>query len=240
MTDTPAPITAETWRELAPDYKEKFPEVKDLPGLFKAHESLLHKMGSPNDYLKRPANDATAEQKAAFSTELNKFRGVPEKPEDYAIELKEEYKPYLDEKQLAGFRPVAHQLGLDPAQVAGLAEWQAKQIAEADAANIKMVKEAWGADYDNNLKAVGVFAEKHFSKGFVERYGTDPLVALELLNLRKKLGEGKIELGDKPAGGEGKDDLRKKAIEIQSKPEYAGSEALQKEVKALYERIAGM
>lgn len=228
------------WRDLAPDYKEKFPEIKDPIGLFKSYEGMVNKMGSPNDYLKRPGKDATAEQQAAFQKELNGYRGVPEKPEDYKFELKDDIKPFIDEASIDAFRPVAQKLGLDPAQAQGLAEWQGENVKQLAAQNLEKVQKEWGKDFDANLKFAGKFAEDHLDADFVKDYGADPRIALQMFKLAKKQGEGVIKHGDTTAAGDTKESLRQKAIEIQSRKEYTTSEALQKEATGLYAKIATM
>lgn len=66
-----------------------------------------------------------------------KALGRPEKPEDYAFEKPEKLPDGVewDDARVKQFAPVAHRLGLTPAQVKGLSEWQIQTVGESVASS---------------------------------------------------------------------------------------------------------
>jgi len=83
---------------------------------------------TPEGYIRLPGPDADAEQMAAFHAAL----GRPESPDGYTLpelELPEELE--LREELVAGLRARAHELGLTPAQVAGLYAWFLPLVLDA-------------------------------------------------------------------------------------------------------------
>jgi len=160
-----APTTAPAQPDWPSDWRQKLASddpdaIKTLEriaaptDLWKSYKSLREKLSSGEVKTKLPDNP-TPEQIA----EYRKSIGVPEKPEDYKIELPngvvfgEADKPLVD-----SFKKVAHDANLDPKSVNQMLAWytdnQQKvqaQIADKDEANRSKVEEQlrreWGPEY---------------------------------------------------------------------------------------------
>lgn len=110
----------------------------------------------------KPA-DATPEQLAEWRAQ----NGIPEKPEDYKIELSDGRTMGEDDKAFVdGFLKYAHESDMTPAQVNKAVEWyqqaQEQQILarqQADAAfheeAVNTMREEWGSEYKLNVNLIG-------------------------------------------------------------------------------------
>lgn len=103
-----------------------------------------------------------------------KDNGIPEKPEDYKLELDNGF--VLGEEDLPmvkGFLDVAHNKNLDNGTVKEVLSWykgQEKALAEAETQiltearnnTITELKAEWGAEFKENMNAVNSFMSKYF------------------------------------------------------------------------------
>ena len=111
------------------EYKDKpyFEKIKDIPGLFKSFDSAQELIG------KRPAGipqaDAPAEEWNAFYKAL----GRPDTPEGYQIEMPKDLPKNLevDDTHLGEFKSLAYELGLTPAQVEKLVNYDMARQSKA-------------------------------------------------------------------------------------------------------------
>lgn len=136
---------AEDWRTTLPDsWKIKtrneagedieillrdHPVLGKYPNKDEAVKALVHAqtlLGQRKDGAKRPGPDAKDEDWAAYRA----AQGVPEKPEEYDLGLDKmelpldaDGKPAVNPDVVAQFQKTAHELGLSPEQVQGLANW---------------------------------------------------------------------------------------------------------------------
>ncbi len=124
---------AEGWQDKLPDdfaddraMLGRFGDLKTLVKAFK--DNMTAARAKTEGMLKVPAPDAPAEERAAFYKAL----GVPDDPKGYGIKPPEKlpdgvaWDASLSEK----FAGVAHEIGLTPAQVAKLQEWQLSTVGE--------------------------------------------------------------------------------------------------------------
>jgi len=117
-----------------------------------------------------PGQDAKPEDIAAFQRAL----GVPDKPDGYGL-VKPEKLPdgvAWDDQHIAKFTETAHKLGLTPAQVKGLAEFQTAYVGEAAAMTRAEIEK-------------GIALEKEtLSKRFGENIGQAVSAANALANVK--------------------------------------------------------
>ncbi len=135
--------------------------------------------------------------------------GVPEKPEDYSLAAPDGVPAEVwDGERATAFAGLAHQLGLSPAQAKGIAEWAAKDQAEALAkftggieADGRPMEEhlrgEWGAQYDRNIdaarRAAAQFGEEAAMRALEAKIGGAAMV-----RMFAKIGGALAE--DTPAG----------------------------------------
>ncbi len=110
----------------------------------------------------------------AVVAERNKHFGVPEKPEDYKIEVKMPEGMEIKPENIAAFREYAHKVGLPDKFASAMVQYEAdlwvknKQNLDAKAQAQKTETEAelrkeWTGDsYDKNLRAVKLLVTKEF------------------------------------------------------------------------------
>lgn len=124
---------AEGWVDKLPGdfdpYKATLSNFRDFGGLSKALvDNMQAARAKTEGMVKLPADDASDEEKAAFRQAL----GIPEKPEDYGLKPPEKLPEGVewDEGFASDFAGTAHQLGLTPQQVQGLAQWHQQRSIE--------------------------------------------------------------------------------------------------------------
>lgn len=149
----------ENWKEvLPPEMRDAgfLKNIKDIPSLVKTLENAQKMIGA--DKIPVPGQHTTKEQWA----EIYKKLGLPEKPEDYKVELDPELKDKIDQGFFGEFQKAAHMAGVLPAQAKQLAEWftreNEKQFQAQEAEIQKIVdkqindlKTEWGAAYEQNV-----------------------------------------------------------------------------------------
>lgn len=149
----------ENWKEvLPPELRDAgfLKNIKDIPSLVKTLENAQKMIGA--DKIPVPGQHTTKEQWA----EIYKKLGLPEKPEEYKVEVAPEFKDKMDEQFFGEFQKAAHTAGVLPAQAKQLAEWFAgineKAFQEQEAAiqtaidkQISDLKSEWGGAYEQNI-----------------------------------------------------------------------------------------
>ena len=247
---------APSWRDsLAPEYKDKFSEHKDINSVFKDLDGLKTIMGGKENYVKRPGEKATPEEVAAFQTEINRLRGVPNDVNGYEIKLPDgEYAEKVDGKLLETFKAMALKHGLPPAAVQEFIDLDAARYNEGKAAwdNEFSVSEAalkkdWGADYDANLAKAVYFTEQHLGKDLVAKYGNDPDFVRGIFALTQKFSEDTIKGSGAGGSGaapsvesltkEGQDKMLQRSKLQAVHPDYA---RLTTEINQIYVKIGEM
>lgn len=209
--------------------------------LVKAHRALESKIGEKGLILPKAADDPAW-------ADVWKALGRPDDPKGYEIPL-----PEGDDGSFAEtFRPVAHQLGLNAAQVKGLAEWFNGLAGEAATLNAEAARTELQAEWKDRFGEGIEFARRaqqtlQLDDAAVEKiatgYGLAPTLKL-LAMLGRRMGEG----GGLP-GGKGGDfqpslqALQARKQEILASPELArklaqGDPGLQREWKAIAEAEA--
>jgi hypothetical protein len=256
-TEATADITESTadfnFREhLSDDYKEKFPEIKDINGLAKSYVSLVGKIGkSP---LVRPTENSSDDERGAFLNEVYKELGVPDEPSGYEVKLSEDLPEGLADMDLIEhMKPAFKENGVPPEAVNNLIntmlKYQSTAFSEVmenmqnEAANSEAaLKESWGNDYDANKNVVDAFMNNNFTPEAIEKFGADPDAAKSILNITKDLGEKYTDLGGR---AETQKSLSEQALEIQMTPEYrdprlAGHAEARAKAAELHKRAADL
>lgn len=207
-TTTPpaASAPASSWRDTLPDDLKALPTLAKFqePGaLAKSYVELEKKIGQRG--VQVPGEGATPEQVAEFHRAL----GVPEKPDDYAIAAPEGIPAEVWSDDTAkAFQAKAHALGLTPQQAKGLAEWYARDAADAMTrytAGIEpdgrpmdeVLRSEWGPQTDRKVdmakRAASQFGDEAALKALETKIGGAALV-----KMFAKIGEAMAE--DLPAG----------------------------------------
>ena len=148
----------------------------------------------------------------AVVAERNKHFGVPEKAEDYKLEIKLPEGFEMGTEGIERFRKVAHELGL-PEKFAGpLAQFETDlwvehaqkqaQAAEAEKqAAEQALRDAWKGDsYDKNLRTVKTLLTKELEltdEDFAKPIGNNPKLLTALLNkVAPAFGEDRLIEGN--------------------------------------------
>jgi hypothetical protein len=251
-TDTNTNTTDFNFREhLAPEYKEKYTEFKDVNSVFKSYDSLVTKMGSS---ISIPKEDAPKEEWEKFHQKL----GRPESADKYEFQVPEYpngIKP--DENVLKGVKDILYQAGVPAKQAKQIAEsyfnMEKGLVEKAIADNDKALKEAeasmkkeWGADYDSRLQSVNGFAERFADdndKEAIKKYGNDPAFIKMMYNLSKKVGEDTNTNKGGDGASQSKEALAKRKSEILKmdspywKPNDPAHEAVKAELRKINQTL---
>lgn len=171
-----APLYAEPGK-LKPDWHAALPEEARKVVL----DNMTAARAKTEGMLKLPGEAATDDERNAFTAALHKHLGVPEAPDGYGIKAPESLPDGVswDDGMAGEFAKVAHSIGLTPAQVAKLQEFQVgyigqqvtgarEQAAQALQFEQAELKKHFGADID---KAVGRV------QGALKADGFDPSIA---------------------------------------------------------------
>jgi len=130
---TPDGKFIEGWQDKLPDdfaddraLLGRFGDLKTLVKAFK--DNMAGARAKTEGLVKVPGQDATPEDRAAYLKAI----GVPDDPKGYDIKQPEKLPDGVswDQGLSEKFAGVAHEIGLTPAQVAKLQEWQVGSIAE--------------------------------------------------------------------------------------------------------------
>lgn len=218
------------WRDgLSEDYKEKFPELKDVTSIFKSYDNLVTKMGQ--NPIVKPKDDATDEAKAEYLNSLRKELGAPENVDAYEFKLAEDLpEGFADEKLLGDMKEVFLEAGIAPEsaqkiidtyfekQLTAFNEGQA-QVTQANETAVQELKDAWKGEYDGNLNKAMAFAERNYSKEVIDKFGNDPDFIKNTLELHNKTSGDRID----NISGQVKQtpsDLRAEAVTLMKSDDY--------------------
>ncbi len=131
--------------------KDKDELLQHLARGYHGAQGLIGKKG-----LLPPGENATPEERAAFRKELNKTLGVPEKFEDYKVELPKDAK--FDPAKVEGWKQKLHMLGIPQADAGKIFEAYMKEeeaAAKAEADKLtgweNETKQRLGANLDKEL-----------------------------------------------------------------------------------------
>jgi len=159
----------EDWRqELAGDDKkllarlERYGSPKDILTAYRALEQRV----SAGELKRALSKNPTAEELAEF----RKSNGIPEKPEDYEVDLgKGIVWGEADKEMIESFKPAAHDLNLTGSQVKGVLGWVAQMQdsikdaqAEADERDAINGSEKMRADFGDKFKPTMNAARNYF------------------------------------------------------------------------------
>ncbi len=126
-------------------WKEKTPA-----DLLKSHSELEAKS---KELISKPGDGATPEEIAAFEKRVREFMGVPEKVEDYGLQLPDTIP--ADDPVVGAFLKSALTHGLNKPQAQNVLGDVVQSIQEFNEAqklvNLEETKKLWGADFDSNV-----------------------------------------------------------------------------------------
>jgi hypothetical protein len=154
-----------------------------------------------------PGENATPEERAAFRKEATKAMGVPEKLEDYKIELPKDAN--VDPARIEAWKKNLHLLGVPPENAARIFESYMQEEAAAQAAETKKL-----SDWENETKqrlGANLDRDLNFARATVREFDKDgKLGALldetglgsnpEVVSLLAKVG---MMLGERGPRGQG-------------------------------------
>lgn len=131
--------------------KDKDELLQHLARGYHGAQGLIGKKG-----LLPPGENATPEERAAFRKELNKSLGVPEKFEDYKVELPKDHK--FDQARVDQWKQKLHMLGVPQSDAGKIFEAYMKEEAAAEKAHTDKLtawenetKQRLGANLDKEL-----------------------------------------------------------------------------------------
>lgn len=228
--DNAAPATPPTEAPAPGNWRDTLPaEIRDAPSLTKFQDpaALAKSYMEAEALIGRkgvivPGEKDGPEMMAKFRAAL----GVPDNPEDYKLTAPEGVPADVWRPETAaGFQARAHELGLTPAQAAGLAEWYAKGAAaeyqrvadgiEPDGRKMEdVLREEWGQQHGRKVtlaqRAMAQFGDEAAVSALEAKVG-----GAALLRMMAKVGEALAE--DVPAGmGSGRPAPRDPAAERKS------------------------
>lgn len=233
--------TLTDWRGSLPDdlrSEKALADFKDVGSLAKSYVETKRMVG---DAVRVPGKDAKPEEVTAFHRKL----GVPESPDKYDVKLPEVPKdhPAWEPTVVAGFKGVAHQAGLTPAQVQAVVDWYAKdsvqsrglasiegtRAAQAEQAKaLETLQAEWGQKdslgwqqkADLAQRVVRTFARGDTQARMLEQLQfkasdpIDPEAAMFLARIGEATQEHIYVGDDRPLEGEDQDVLAQKIDEI--------------------------
>ncbi len=159
----------ENWREMMAGSDDKLlarlKRFNAPTGIMTSWREAEKKLSS-GELKKALPKDATPEQVA----EWRKENGLPEKPEDYKLDLGGIVPSEKDLEVLSEFKTVSHETNLPPDVANKLAKWvferQEKVVAEQVKADKEFnvqaqvdLRQEWGAEYKPNLNAMNSFLD---------------------------------------------------------------------------------
>lgn len=145
-----------------------------------------------------------------FTETIGKVRNAPGSPDEYQFDPGD-LKELLSQEEYDAFRPVAHKLGLDPQQFAGLVGYQlqrakeqneriARARQEVEAALLKKHgEENWKAGKTQASKALGIVDPSYVEYADSAGWTSDPVFIEMMMAYGKAISEGAIH----PGGGAG-------------------------------------
>lgn len=165
-------------------------------------QNFINKVTTQRPELVKVPN--TDEEFKVFKSKI----GVPEKIEDYKIELSEELQSLADDQTSLPILEMAHKMGLTNNQAKVLAEKfltekqnNIKSQEEFTKKSEETLRKLWGAAYDQRLEGVTVAAKSLMNsvEGFDDFLKSDsakhPAVAIMLAEIAKNVKEGNAILG---------------------------------------------
>jgi hypothetical protein len=176
-----------SWLESLPDDIKKDPSLalfKEPAALAKSWINAQKLIGA--DKVIIPGEKATDEERAAFYQKL----GRPDAPEKYELKTPEGYK--LDDNQSKTFKESAFKLGLTPAQVNGILEFDASRVNQTMEAQETAKRQELETSLINYQKSLGG-DDKFKARVDEARFAVQQLASPEL-----KAFLDKSQLGSQP------------------------------------------
>lgn len=265
MTDTVdngvAPAAGGTefnFREyVSPEYKEKFPEFKNMDAVMKGYEGLVSKLGASP--IVAPKEGAPEAEVKDYYDRLAKAVGRPDKPDAYSVTMPEGLpEGFVNDKLLNSLRQEAFNAGIGAKQFDALASAYlkgqhndyndyVKSAAEERGRSEEALKQSWGKDYDRNLQVAQSFLARHIPDADQEtltKYGNDAKFIKLLHQVASKVGEDRITPPASP-GNTGSGDLNAELTRLMTSEAYdnirhADHTAIKSKVREITQQMVKM
>jgi hypothetical protein len=201
------------WKDaLAPEYRDAgfMKNIADIPSLVKSYASAQTMIGA--DKIAIPGANATGDDWKQVFQKL----GVPEKAEDYKVDLDKTWDGKVDKDFLDKFKATAHGANILPSQAKTMAEWFAKEnetafksmqaeMQQSVQAGLDALQKEWGAAYNDKIAAtkavMKVYGDEEDVKYIRESgLGKDARFIKFLNKLSSTISEDKIR-GEGGSGG---------------------------------------
>lgn len=156
--EAPVQQAAQWIDQIDPEWRDSINArgLKDTNTLAKSYHHLVRLHGKNPHVVAIPDDSANDQQKAEFFKAI----GVPDSIDGYEISVPEGIEP--DEAFLTGYKNIAHQLGLTPAQAKGVADYYHGAMgtaSEASSAEVRAqqendlqeLKQEWGSAYESKV-----------------------------------------------------------------------------------------
>ncbi|WOI54308.1 hypothetical protein [Parvularcula sp. LCG005] len=164
-TPAPAPTFLDGLDDDARAYAENN-AIKEPADAFRQLKVLEAQLGAPKDRLLELPRDDDPERDQKMAAIFAKM-GRPDSPDAYEIP---EGLVFSNDEEKAGVMKGLHDLGLNPAQVKGVAELQKSMLtAQQEAMEVQdrqrqeegeaALRKEWGGNYEGNLKMVQAFVQ---------------------------------------------------------------------------------
>lgn len=177
-----SPDYADTFKSIGEKYKNDSGQI--MKGLLNAYKAVGK---AQEGMIKIPGEQATEDEKKAFSDTLRKFYGAPETPDKYegAVKVKgddgAEVELQLDPVTDKTIREFLHSAGLGnqhyQAAIDAIYKMNQEAITEAHGA----LQDEWGRNFLPRLnmvkREIQRIPDEVFRSELVQKYGNDPLVA---------------------------------------------------------------
>ena len=169
-SESPKQAWGENWRqELAGEDHAELKRLERLASpkdLWKKTKELEKKFSSGDVQIKLPEN-ASPEEKA----EWRKQQGIPDKPEDYKVDLGKYVPTEADLPAFEDFKKYAHDRDMTPSAVNAALGWYAERMNETESLKKEIdesyaqqsddvLREEWGVDYKANNGVIRNFLSK--------------------------------------------------------------------------------
>jgi len=145
------------WRSSLPDELKNDATLQNFKDIESLAKTVVHQQKVLGSRIPLPKTDEER-------NELYNKLGRPEDPNQYKINIPQDYQQYFKKENLDEFKNVAHKNGLNNEQVQALLEYQMNSIKyELDnepaimsaqkQESEQILKQEWGYDYDKNVRA---------------------------------------------------------------------------------------
>lgn len=242
-----------TWQDALPENIRDKPELASFDDVGSLAHGFLALVGNEEKGVTAPKG-----KDGENRDQIWKDLGRPETPDEYQLTIPESLSSLIPDETLSSFRKTAHEAGLSQDQTASVIKFYSSDL-EAQLSQINstkgqetlaaetVLKQAWGAAYEQNLAAANAVVVQSFSKETQEAFQQSPLSRNpELIQLISTLGLSSQEPGTLAGFGQtgsAQTDLQTRAETLLADPAYRNAKdpkhkAVAQEVTEIYQILA--